>query len=97
MKMYVSTLSFFFFAMNLFNPIYTQCTFDNHEFLRNALSLTLFDTNYSFKKLREPVNKTDWVSHGSPAVVNAYYASTENSMGTCRLHIKFMSVKLMDY
>ena len=59
-----------------------QWSLDSHDFLRNSLSLTLFDTNYEFKKLREPVNKTHWVSHGQPAIVNAYYSPTENSMGT---------------
>ena len=51
--------------------------------MRNALNLTIFGTNYSFKKLRLPVNKTDWVSHGRPAVVNAYYSPLENSIRKC--------------
>ncbi|XP_046657606.1 LOW QUALITY PROTEIN: neprilysin-2-like [Daphnia pulicaria] len=36
--------------------------------------------NYAFKKLRESVNKTNWISHGRPAVVNAYYSPLENSI-----------------
>lgn len=57
-----------------------QLTLDATDYLRNALNLTVFGTNYAFKKLREPVNKTDWISHGRPAVVNAYYSPLENSI-----------------
>merc|ERR1719483_625151 len=38
----------------------------------------MFGTRYSFSKLREKVNKTDWVRHGNPAVVNAFYSTLEN-------------------
>lgn len=53
---------------------------DATDYLRNALNLTIFGMGYGLKKLREPVNKTDWVSHGRPAVVNAYYSPLENSI-----------------
>ena len=36
--------------------------------------------NYHWKKLREPVDKTDWKRHANPAVVNAFYSSLENSI-----------------
>lgn len=55
---------------------------DNASYLKNILNLTLFGTEYSFSKLRKPVNKSDWVSHGRPAVVNAFYSSIENSIRT---------------
>jgi neprilysin len=42
--------------------------------------MTLFGTEFSFNRLRLPVNKTDWITHGRPAVVNAYYSSIENSI-----------------
>lgn len=60
--------------------LYENLTLDSTDYLRNALNLTVFGTNYAFKKLREPVNKTDWISHGRPAVVNAYYSPLENSI-----------------
>jgi membrane metallo-endopeptidase-like protein 1 len=44
------------------------------------LNLTLFGTRFSFKRLRQPVNKTDWITHGRPAVVNAFYSALENSI-----------------
>ena len=46
----------------------------------SLLNLTKFGTDYSFAKLREPVNKTDWITHSRPAVVNAFYNSLENSI-----------------
>lgn len=50
------------------------------NYLESVLNLTRFGTNYSFKQLRKPVNKTDWKSHGNPAIVNAFYSSIENSI-----------------
>ncbi|XP_033323591.2 M13 family metallopeptidase neprilysin 2 isoform X2 [Megalopta genalis] len=55
-----------------------ELTTDNY--LEGILNLTLFGLEYSFGKLRKPVNKTDWITHGRPAVVNAYYSSIENSI-----------------
>lgn len=46
----------------------------------NALRVKKFETNYNFYKLRKPVNKTDWVTHSMPAMVNAAYAPLENSI-----------------
>ncbi|XP_061704428.1 neprilysin-2 isoform X3 [Cydia pomonella] len=50
------------------------------KLMESVLNLTLFGTEYLFGKLREPVNKTDWVTHGRPAIVNAFYSSIENSI-----------------
>ena len=50
------------------------------EYFGNALNMTVFGANYAFSKLREKVNKTDWVRHGRPAVVNAFYSPLENSI-----------------
>lgn len=50
------------------------------KLMESVLNLTLFGTEYLFSKLREPVNKTDWVTHGRPAIVNAFYSSIENSI-----------------
>lgn len=37
-------------------------------------------TDYSFNKLRQPINKTEWLRHARPAIVNAFYSSLENSI-----------------
>ncbi|XP_016921652.1 neprilysin-2 isoform X2 [Apis cerana] len=55
-----------------------ELTTDNY--LEDILNLTLFGVEYSFNKLRQPVNKSDWVTHGRPAIVNAFYSSLENSI-----------------
>ncbi|KZC07350.1 Membrane metallo-endopeptidase-like 1 [Dufourea novaeangliae] len=55
-----------------------ELTTDNY--LEGILNLTLFGVEYSFGKLRKPVNKTDWITHGRPAIVNAFYSSIENSI-----------------
>lgn len=52
----------------------------SEKLMESVLNLTLFGTEYLFGKLREPVNKTDWVTHGRPAIVNAFYSSIENSI-----------------
>ncbi|CAH1980231.1 unnamed protein product [Acanthoscelides obtectus] len=59
---------------------YEHLELDPDHYLHSILNLTLFGTRFSFKRLREPVNKTDWITHGRPAVVNAFYSSIENSI-----------------
>ncbi|XP_058823169.1 neprilysin-2-like [Topomyia yanbarensis] len=52
----------------------------DESFLNAILLLNRFKTTKAFKRLRQPVNKTDWVSHSRPAVVNAFYSASENSI-----------------
>ncbi|XP_066258701.1 neprilysin-2 isoform X4 [Euwallacea similis] len=59
---------------------YQDLELDENKYLRSILNLTLFGTRLSFKRLRQPVNKTDWITHGRPAVVNAFYSAIENSI-----------------
>lgn len=66
--------------MNKLNELYKGLELTNSNYLGNALNMTVFGTNYAFSKLREKVNKTDWVRHGRPAVVNAFYSPLENSI-----------------
>jgi len=60
--------------------LYEGLEMGNESYLENVLNLTTFGTDYAYNKLRERVNKTDWISHGRPAVVNAFYAPLENSI-----------------
>ena len=46
----------------------------------SASSVRIFGTNYAFSQLRQRVDKADWVRHGRPAVVNAFYSPVENSI-----------------
>lgn len=51
---------------------YKPVQVDENKYLESVLSINIFGTDRAFKKLREPVNKTDWITHSRPAVVNAY-------------------------
>lgn len=46
----------------------------------NGIHMSIWATDYSWGKLREVVDKTDWKRHGAPAIVNAFYSSIENSI-----------------
>ncbi|XP_076754338.1 M13 family metallopeptidase neprilysin 2 isoform X2 [Xylocopa sonorina] len=59
---------------------YEKLELNTDNYLEGILNLTLFGVEYSFSKLRKPVNKSDWITHGRPAIVNAFYSSIENSI-----------------
>lgn len=59
---------------------YKDLDIEADNLLLDTLRLNVFKTNYAFGKLREPVNKTDWVTHSKPALVNAFYSALENSI-----------------
>lgn len=59
---------------------YKDVKVDENKYLESILGINIFGTDRAFKKLREPVNKTDWITHSKPAVVNAFYSSIENSI-----------------
>ncbi|TRY72219.1 hypothetical protein TCAL_03874 [Tigriopus californicus] len=50
------------------------------EYFQNGIRMSIWRTNYHWKKLREEVDKTDWKRHANPAVVNAFYSAIENSI-----------------
>ena len=66
--------------MTKLEDLYDGLELGEDDYFENALNMTIFGTNYAFSKLREKVNKTDWVHHGRPAVVNAFYSPLENSI-----------------
>ena len=53
---------------------------DKANYFLNGINMSIWSTNYHWKKLREMVDKTDWKRHANPAVVNAFYSSLENSI-----------------
>jgi len=59
---------------------YENLSIDPENYLSSVLHMNVFGTDYAFNKLRKPVNKTDWVTHARPAIVNAFYSSIENSI-----------------
>lgn len=53
---------------------------ERDNWLGNVMRSRKFVVDFIYSRLREPRNKTDWLNHASPAVVNAYYNSLENSI-----------------
>lgn len=70
---------------------YAKLDIDPDKYFESFLGMNIFGTDYSFNKLRLPVNKTDWVRHARPAIVNAFYSSLENSIR--KSYSKINSVK----
>ena len=66
--------------MSKLDDLYKGLQLNANDYYGNALRSTMFGTNYAFSKLREAVDKMDWVRHGRPAVVNAFYSPLENSI-----------------
>lgn len=71
---------------------YKNITIDENKYLESILSINIFGTDRAFKKLREPVNKTDWITHSKPAVVNAFYSSIENSIRKFKTFVDLSSI-----
>lgn len=67
---------------------YKKLELTEGNYLESILNLTLFGIDYSFSRLRKPVNKSDWRAHGKPAIVNAFYSSIENSIRTLFVPLK---------
>lgn len=53
---------------------------DSGDYFESVLRLARFGCDKNFEKLHVPVNKSDWVTHGRAAVVNAFYNLVENSI-----------------
>lgn len=66
---------------------YKNLDINPDKYFESFLAMNVFGTDKSFNKLRLPVNKTDWIRHARPAVVNAFYSSIENSIRKCDLTI----------
>lgn len=59
---------------------YSTLDMKDDEYFINALRLNKFKTEYALQELYEPVNKTDWLAHATPAMTNAFYSALENSI-----------------
>lgn len=62
---------------------YKSLDLNEREYFMNILRLRKFAIDNAFRRLHEPVNKTDWLTHAMPAMINAFYKPFENSIGTC--------------
>lgn len=59
---------------------YNKLDIDPDQYFESFLRMNTFGIDYSFSKLRTPYNKTGWIRHSRPAIVNAFYSSIENSI-----------------
>ncbi|XP_050430233.1 neprilysin-2 isoform X2 [Adelges cooleyi] len=59
---------------------YGDLDITDEDYYTSVLNLTKFGTDYSFSRLRQPVNKSDWITHSRTAIVNAFYSAIENSI-----------------
>ena len=66
---------------------YQELNISDDNFFQNVLNRRTFDTNKSFKKLREPADKKDLKRYGKTAIVNAFYSRDDNSIGKCCMWI----------
>ncbi|KAG1670335.1 Neprilysin-2 [Nymphon striatum] len=58
---------------------------DRNDFFKNIRATYKFSVDYAFNKLREPVDKLNWIKNSRAAVVNAFYSALVNSI--CCAHI----------
>ncbi|KAF2903630.1 hypothetical protein ILUMI_02562 [Ignelater luminosus] len=59
---------------------YADLEITSNKYIEAMKHLSLFFADYRNKKLREPVNKTEWTSHAFPPPVRAFYSFTGNSI-----------------
>ncbi|KAL9887927.1 M13 family metallopeptidase neprilysin 2 isoform 1-T1 [Glossina fuscipes fuscipes] len=59
---------------------YEKYEIEPDKYFESFLKMNVIGTDYSFNKLRQPINKTEWLRHARPAIVNAFYSSLENSI-----------------
>ncbi|KAG8241101.1 hypothetical protein J6590_094356 [Homalodisca vitripennis] len=57
-----------------------QLDIDQDQYFEALIDLFRWENDYTFRQLREVVNRTDWRSHGTVTEVNAFYVPWENSM-----------------
>lgn len=55
-------------------------TVDEGSYYDSMLNLGKASTAYSLSRLRDPVNKLEWPAFVTPAIVNAFYSSLENTI-----------------
>lgn len=53
---------------------------DVANYYDTILKLGIASTTFSLNRLRQPVDKDDWASFVTPAIVNAFYSSLENTI-----------------
>ncbi|XP_070499941.1 neprilysin-2-like [Chironomus tepperi] len=61
-----------------YSKLHENVEIDLEHFHATILKLGAASTAFNLKKLRQMVDRDDWTSHVTPAIVNAYYSPQEN-------------------
>lgn len=64
-----------------------QLEVDENQYLQSMLNISLLRKSFLFERLRQTVNKSDWLEHDNSMQVNAFYHPVENSISTYRMNI----------
>lgn len=59
---------------------YGNLTVNEGKYFESIVNVTKFETVKNLESFRKLVNKTDWETHSSVAVINAFYNPQENSI-----------------
>ncbi|XP_043285772.1 neprilysin-2-like [Venturia canescens] len=61
------------------NKMCEKLNFSGNSYSESKLKLTKFENDYKLGKLREPSNRTEWMSYGQSAATMAFYDELKNS------------------
>lgn len=78
---------------NKLEEYYQGLELEPDSLLQNVLRVRTFKDVHLIKKLRQPVNKTDWEAHTMPATVNAAYSPLENSIRELFTCVRLIQIK----
>jgi neprilysin len=59
---------------------FPQAIIDENQYFESVMQLDKSSTFYNLGLLREPIDKDDWANYVTPAIVNAFYSSLENTI-----------------
>lgn len=59
---------------------FIESSVDESNYFKSVFNLNIASSNRNNKRLKEPIDKSEWTSFVTPAIVNAFYSSLENSI-----------------
>lgn len=72
---------------------YKKLAFNENEYFLNVLRSRKFNIDNGMSQLNDPVNKTHWLKHAMPTMINAFYAPFENSISEYIENISIKAIK----
>ncbi|CAL8122372.1 unnamed protein product [Orchesella dallaii] len=65
---------------DILRKLYDGLELSPDNFFGNLLNLTKGSADFALRKVKQPVDKNDWLPFGKPAIVNAFYQPSQNSI-----------------